>query len=313
MKYTKMFSTSKSGINENYNRSGPARLADRTKNPVYEYTPEIELAINVALATGRPLLVRGPSGSGKSSLARSVAHRLKWRYYETVVTTRTKAQDLLWIFDNIRRLNDAQSKEPLKEAKHYIKPGILWWAFNRNSAGMFDKQEPLSPQPNSEDTVILIDEIDKAEPDVPNNLLIPIGSLEFYIDEIDQIISASPEHPPLIFITTNDERQLPMAFLRRCLLLKLNPPSPERLIKIAEQHFGKRDDSLYSMLAEQITQAVKNKERPEANAAEYLDAVWACISLNVKPPNEGEEPSPTWLAIRESTLLKPASVQHIKI
>src|SRR5262245_26465506 len=107
MKYTKMFSVKKTGTDNDYSRGGPARLADRTKEPVYEYTSEIELAVNVALATSRPLLVRGPSGSGKSSLARSVAHQLRWRYYEFNVTSRTSAQDLLWTFDSVHRLNDA--------------------------------------------------------------------------------------------------------------------------------------------------------------------------------------------------------------
>src|SRR6185503_8308126 len=100
MKYAKMFSVDKTKTGNSYNRGGPARLGDRTKVPVYEYTPEIELAVNVALATGRPLLVRGPSGSGKSSLSRSIAHNLGWRYYEAVVTSQTRAQDLLWTFDS---------------------------------------------------------------------------------------------------------------------------------------------------------------------------------------------------------------------
>ena len=310
MKYTKMFNSSKGGIDRKYDRSGPSRLADRTRDPVYEYTSEIELAINIALATGRPLLVRGPSGSGKSSLARSVAHRLGWRYYETVVTSRTRAQDLLWTFDNIRRLNDAQGKQPLRDMEQYIKPGIFWWAFDRISASKFEKEEPHSPQPHSNDSVILIDEIDKAEPDVPNNLLLPIGSLEFYVDEIDQLIRASLEHPPLIIITTNEERQLPMAFLRRCVVLKLNPPNAERLKRIAVQHFGERDDNLYDALAEQITQAANKNELPEPNAAEYLDAVWACISLKVKPPKQGEEATLAWSLVREATLLKSKSVSQ---
>jgi MoxR-like ATPase len=303
MKYLKMFDIA-TGIARMYNRSGPARMADHTRIPVYEYTPEIELAVNVALATGRPLLIRGDSGSGKSSLARAVAHKMGWRFYEIIVTSRTNAQDLLWTFDSIRRLNDAQAKD-LKDESHYIKPGIMWWAFDRDSARKFDSEEAFSPQTDSPDSVILIDEIDKAEPDIPNNLLLPIGSLRFFVDEIGQEISAPEEHPPLIFITTNEERQLPSAFLRRCVVLKLNSPDAERLKKIAIKHFGERDDALYVELAKQIIDAAERGERPKANSAEFLDAVWACISMHVRPPINGENPSKDWELVKEATLIKP--------
>lgn len=306
MKYAKMFSVNKDETGNNYNRGGPARLGDRTKDPVYEYTSEIELAVNVALATGRPLLVRGPSGSGKSSLSRSVAKDLEWRYYEAVVTSQTRAQDLLWTFDSVQRLNDAMdSKIPIKDQADYIKPGVLWWAFDRASANNFESVEPFSPQPNSPGSVVLIDEIDKAEPDVPNNLLLPMGSLRFFVDEIGKTVKASLDHPPLIVITTNEERQLPSAFLRRCVVLDLKPPDTERLKTIGVKHFGARNDDLYEALAKQIVKAAEKGQRPDANAAEFLDAVWACISLDVRPPKDGEEPSPAWLSVRDATLLKP--------
>ncbi|HET6976133.1 MAG TPA: MoxR family ATPase [Pyrinomonadaceae bacterium] len=306
MNYTKMFDIDKVGTNNDYERSGPARLADRTKEPVYEYTTEIELAVNVALATGRPLLVRGPSGSGKSSLARSIAHKLGWRYYEFNVTSRTNAQDLLWTFDSVQRLNDAMdSNTPMKDRSEYLKPGVLWWAFDRESASKFKSSEPFSPQPDSVGSVVLIDEIDKAEPDVPNNLLIPVGSLWFPVDEIDQQVKASTEHPPLIVITTNDERQLPSAFLRRCVVQKLTAPLELRLKAIAVKHFGERNDTLYEALAKEIVEAAKNGERPEPNAAEFLDAVWACISLQVRPPKDGQKPTEEWISVREATLVKP--------
>jgi MoxR-like ATPase len=306
MEYAKMFSVEKTGTDNNYDRSGPARLADRTKDPVYEYTSEIELAVNVALATGRPLLVRGPSGSGKSSLARSVAHHLGWRYYEAVVTSQTGAQDLLWTFDSVLRLNDAlDTKIPMKDKAEYVKPGVLWWGFNRESARKFEPTEPFSPQPNSICSVVLIDEIDKAEPNVPNNLLLPVGSLKFFVDDIGETVEASADHPPLIVVTTNEERQLPSAFLRRCVVLDLKPPDAKRLKTIAVKHFDERDDDLYEALAGQMVEAEKKGERSEPNAAEFLDAVWACISLNVRPPKEGDDPSPEWLSIRKATMVKP--------
>src|SRR4051812_11433529 len=104
MTYTRMFDPN-GAPTKTYARGGPEkRVADRTEKRVYEFDEGIVLQVNVALATGRPLLVRGPSGSGKSSLARAVAQELGWRYYEAVVTARTQARDLLWSFDSVRRL-----------------------------------------------------------------------------------------------------------------------------------------------------------------------------------------------------------------
>jgi MoxR-like ATPase len=302
MEYSKMFNIEKKGVDVSYERSGPTRLADRTIEPVYEFTSQIELAVNIALATGRPLLVRGSPGSGKSSLAKAIAHQMKWRYYEVTVTSRTNAEDLLWTFDNLRRLNDAQAHD-LNDDSYYIKPGILWWAFNRILANNFEKTEPFSPQPNSPESVILIDEIDKAEPDVPNNLLIPMGSLKFTVSEIHEEVAANKEHPPLIIITTNEERKLPDAFIRRCIILKLDPPDPERLRRIAVKHFGDSDDNLYESLAQEVIRIAK-EERKEPNAAEFLDAVWACVSLGVHPPIGDEKPSMEWISIKNATFRK---------
>jgi MoxR-like ATPase len=305
MNYSKMFDITATGSpKKTYERSGPARLADYTIKPVYEYTPQIELAVNVALATGRPLLVRGGPGSGKSSLARAVADQLGWRYYEMNITSRTNAQDLLWSFDHLRRLNDSTAKK-LKPDEEYIKPGPLWWAFNQTLAAKYAENQLLLSQPNSPDSVILLDEIDKAEPDVPNNLLLPLGSLRFVVDEIKPPlhVEASKDHPPLIFITTNEERQLPRAFLRRCIMLRLQPPDAEMLKKIAVKHFGKKDIKLYDDLAKLMIEAAKKEERSEPNAAEFLDAVWACKSLDVLP-SVGKEESEVWQLIRKATLVK---------
>jgi MoxR-like ATPase len=306
--YKRMFTVTKEGDSIAYNRGGPAdRIADRVAKPVYEFfNPDIELTVNVALATSRPLLVRGPAGSGKTSLAATIAHNLGWRYYEKVVTSATRAQDLLWTYDSIRRLSDAQVKRDqpgdLPPASHYVKPGVLWWAFDRKSARKREPTEPFSPQPNNPCAVILIDEIDKADPDVPNSLLAPLGSLTFHVDEADEEVSASKEHPPLIVLTTNDERGLPAAFLRRCVVLELKSPTEDDLVRIATRHFGGDFSDLYLPVARKVVEATK----PEPSTAEYLDAVWACISLHVRPPAQGQPVTKEWEAIAEATLMKPA-------
>jgi len=304
MDYSKMFSIDKLGVDNSYRRSGSKRLADRMDEPVYEYTPEIELAINIALATSRPLLVRGSPGSGKSSLAKAIAHQMNWRYYEAIITSRTNAEDLLWTFNNLRRLNDAQVNK-MKEDSYYIRPGVLWWAFDSSLAREFGTEEPFFPQPEAEASVVLIDEIDKAEPDLPNNLLVPLGSMIFPLNEFDlKIKEVKAKYPPLIVITTNDERKLPNAFLRRCVILDLKSPDAERLKRIAIKHFGERNDRLYEDLAQSIIKSAKEGKLSEPNAAEFLDAVWACICLEVNPPKNDEKPSTEWELIRNATVLK---------
>lgn len=310
MKYNKIFNPGNEvqDFREDKNRDFPGDCRDGT---IYSYTEDIILSINIALATGRPLLVRGPTGCGKSSIAYNVARVLKRRYYEFVITSRTNANDLLWRFDPIRRLADVYRKTlpcdtDIESFYPYIEPGILWWAIDPESAqwlGYGDKIknddkykakiDPALYNPdNSKEVVILIDEIDKAEPDVPNNLLVPLGSFEFIIDEIQKPITLKKEfgveggtHMPLVFITTNEERKLPEAFIRRCVILKIEPPDRDRLIAIAEATFGsdskhkKFFNDIYSSLS-----ALSENKNPEISIAEYLDAVRACEKLlkNIK-------------------------------
>jgi MoxR-like ATPase len=281
---------------------------------VYVYTPEIVLAVNVALATGRPLLIRGPSGSGKSSLARNVALCMNWQYYEEVITSRTQARDLQWRFDTLRRLNDATINQ-LKEPAFYVEPGILWWAFDPTSAKRRGQSAAAAAQELSEPgdgtgnsrsgVVVLLDEIDKADPDVPNNLLVALGSLQFTIDEIS--VAVKKTRPLLLIITSNDERVLPNAFLRRCVIMVLPPPDEDRLVDIAKAHFGTRRTRLYRSIAERVIEltkaagAVAAPGQSTLSAAEYLDTVRACVELNVEPDSDKSG----WEAISTATLVKP--------
>jgi MoxR-like ATPase len=229
----------------------------------YLFNPDIELAVNVALVADRPLLVRGEPGCGKSTLARSVASVLGWRYFSEVVTSRTQAQDLLWKYDALARLRDAQVNQ-LKKPEEYVQRGVFWHAFAEKGP-----------------SIVLVDEIDKADPDVPNDLLLPLGEMRFVVHETGEAVT--PEaRAPLVFITTNEERSLPQAFLRRCIVLTLEAPSRQRLVDIAVAHFGTDDKQLYDAVAgklETIASAARERAQRIPSTAEYLDAVRACKKL----------------------------------
>src|SRR5262245_12732332 len=308
MDYTKLFDASAPMPTSSREARGDT-LADRRDGRIYIYTDEIELAVNIALATGRPMLVRGPSGTGKSSLARNVALRLKRRYYEYVITSKSQHSDLEYHFDLLRRFRDAQlGAKDLRDAD-YVEPRALWWAFDPASAsrrGLPENAPPktlaVDPSPHpGEQAVVLIDEIDKADPDVPNNLLVTLGSLQFTIPFLnDRTVTTAAA--PLIVITSNDERDLPIAFLRRCTMLELKPPTLARLVAIAAEHFGASaaQRKSYELVAQALYPAGGNAP---PSTAEYLDAIRACRRLGVQP-KEGDE---TWEGVVRATVRKPAT------
>jgi MoxR-like ATPase len=254
----------------------------------YVWNPEIELAISVALATGRPLLLRGATGAGKSSLAIAEAMKRGWRYYEQTITSRTQARELLWEVDQLARLHDAKqgAAEPIRK---YIRPGILWWAINPDSARAF---APHAEDPNlnrdeqgnkveHDRAVVLLDEIDKADPDVPNNLLVPLGSYRFFIEEAVEPIRLERRAPPLIIITSNGERELPPAFLRRCVEYSITDAQEERLLDIAESHFaGETRASLKAMLDDVVAARPSAWSGPPLpSPAELIDCINAIRGL----------------------------------
>jgi MoxR-like ATPase len=278
-------------------RSGSG--GDDRDGRVYVYhQPDIELAVNVAWATNRPLLLSGPSGCGKSTLALNVALSLGWRYYEYVVTSRTEARDLFYRVDTIARLNDAHAGETqLKHIAAYIEPGVLWWAFDRDSAGQRGGGGRLPAEQEAHDpckiskhqqAVVLIDEIDKADIDVTNNLLVQLGSLQFVVENTNVPVTA--EHAPLIFITTNGERELPPAFIRRCVTLELPPPVKDILLKVARAKIPapEHDEDLFDQVADRVLAEAKQDDRGTLppSTAEYIDTVRACLKLNIKPGDD---------------------------
>jgi MoxR-like ATPase len=156
--------------------------------------------------------------------------------------------------------------------------------------------------------VVLIDEIDKADPDVPNNLLVPIGSLQFDVNEAGTTgltVRASEKlgETPLVIITTNDERELPNAFLRRCLVLKLGAPDEARLVQIAQAQLGDKNVPLYKKVAALLFEAANATTSDPPGTAEYLDALATCLRLEVKP----EAGSEIWEAIRRVSVHKDRS------
>jgi len=281
---------------------------------VYVYSPEIELAINVAIATARPLLVRGLSGVGKSSLARNVAHVLGWRYYEKVITARTHARDLLWEVDLVRRLNDAQNPgtDVSEDLAPYVVPGILWWAFDPVSAVTRGRRGPEAAEtpnrardPNrggqSPRAVVLLDEIDKADPDFPNSLLVPLGSLYFEVEDLSHSVKASPDNAPLVIITTNEERELPKAFLRRCIGVEIPSPTSARLIEIGRAHFPDQTESDVTAALGALT-GPRRADEPIADVspAEFVDLLRAVSELAITI----SETDAQWKAVAELAVWK---------
>lgn len=286
----------------------------------YLFSEDIAITVDVALATNRPLLVSGPPGCGKTRLAEAVAALLGWNYLAKTLTSRTRLEELTVEVDYLSRLNDAQRRkdtEKLKADETYHKPGIFWWAFDAPLAAarlLGTTKEKVSipdcqatfpgvwraQESSTLNCVLLLDEIDKAEPDLPNDLLEPLDRRSFGLPDGSTLVGRK-EQRLLTFITTNGERVLPQAFLRRCVFLRLQHPDQMGLINIAKEHLPNADLTRVRAIAEKMIAmrkvALDQNQRPPGTS-EFLDAVVACESLRA------EVNKPVWEYIERAVLLK---------
>ena len=185
----------------------------------YVASDDLRVAVNAAIALQRPLLIKGEPGTGKTVLAHEVAKAIGAPLIEWHIKSTTKAQQGLYEYDAVSRLRDSQlGDERVKDIKHYIKRGKLWDAFTA-----------------AERPVLLIDEIDKADIEFPNDLLLELDRMEFYVYETREVIKA--EQRPVVMITSNNEKELPDAFLRRCFFHYIRFPDREIMTQIVDVHF----------------------------------------------------------------------------
>ncbi|PWQ95441.1 AAA family ATPase [Leucothrix pacifica] len=303
--------------------------ADKSLNHIFN--KEDCYALWSAYAAGRPLLVRGKPGTGKSQLAKAIAERLGWSFVSEVVRGSTELSDLHWNFDAIGRLGEAQvqrveaptsgeqaakseevpdavkegvlkAQDPL-DPLNFLSPGAFWWAYNWETAeAQYTRcKNNLRPKPeksakHNAGVVLLIDEIDKAEPDLPNGLLETLGNYQFSVPYIGQDdgqnneaqgvinpIDGTPKNL-LIIITTNEERELPTAFVRRCFVHTLKmQDSVDWLVERGELHFGGSiDQPVYEQAANQLLEdrnaALHGRYPP--GLAEYIDLLRALSSVD---------------------------------
>lgn len=232
----------------------------------YVSTEDLTLAVNAAITLGRPLLVKGEPGTGKTQLAEEVAGSINAPLYRWHIKSTTKAQQGLYEYDAVSRLRDSQlGDDRVQDISNYIIKGKLWEAF---------ESEQMS--------VILIDEIDKADIEFPNDLLLEIDKMEFHVYETRETISA--KHRPLVIITSNNEKELPDAFLRRCFFHYIRFPDTDTMKQIVDVHYpGLKKDLLDTALKVffDIREVQGLKKKP--STSELLDWIKLLLAEDIPP------------------------------
>lgn len=232
----------------------------------YVATRDLTLAVNAALALQRPLLIKGEPGTGKTLLAEEVAKALNMPLFQWHIKSTTKAQQGLYEYDAVSRLRDSQLGDPrVQEIANYIVPGVLWQAFESDSP-----------------SVVLIDEIDKADIEFPNDLLRELDRMEFHCYELQKTLRA--RHRPLIIITSNNEKELPDAFLRRCFFHYIKFPDRETMRRIVAVHFP---NLKHELLAEALAVFFDLREVPglkkKPSTSELIDWLKLLLAEDIPP------------------------------
>ena len=232
----------------------------------YISTDDLTVAVNASIALEKPLLVKGEPGTGKTELARQISESLDLEIIEWNIKSTTKAQQGLYEYDAVTRLRDSQlGDERVKDVKNYIKKGKIWNSFE-----------------TKERAVLLIDEIDKADIEFPNDLLQELDKMEFYVYETNKIIKAIKR--PIVIITSNNEKELPEAFLRRCFFHYIQFPDLDTLKKIVEVHFPKIKKTLLDAALNrffEIRDVPGMKKKP--STSEALDWIKLLLIEDINP------------------------------
>jgi MoxR-like ATPase len=232
----------------------------------YVATDDLMTAVNAAVTLARPLLVKGEPGTGKTQLAEEIAAALDKPLYRWHIKSTTKAQHGLYEYDAISRLRDSQLGEArVHDIANYIVKGRLWEAFD-----------------GERQAVLLIDEIDKADIEFPNDLLLELDRMEFFVHETRQLIRA--RHRPIVVITSNNEKELPDAFLRRCFFHFIRFPDAETMTRIVAVHFP---DLKRELLSEALNAFFRVREVPglkkKPSTSELLDWLKLLLAEDVPP------------------------------
>src|SRR5512132_2296415 len=232
----------------------------------YVADEDLKLAVHAAITLERPLLIKGEPGTGKTLLAEEIARALGKPLYQWHIKSTTKAQQGLYEYDAVSRLRDSQlGQERVHDIANYIVKGVLWQAFERE-----------------EQAVVLVDEIDKADIEFPNDLLRELDRMEFFVYETQQTVRA--RHRPLVVITSNNEKELPDAFLRRCFFHYIKFPDRETMTRILDVHFPGLKKALLQEALEvffNLRDVPGLKKRP--STSELLDWLKLLLAEDIPP------------------------------
>jgi len=260
----------------------------------YVATDDLMLAVNAAITLQRPLLIKGEPGTGKTKLAEEVANALGLPLLEWHIKSTTKAQQGLYEYDAVSRLRDSQLGDPrVQDIANYIVRGMLWQAFTADTP-----------------VVLLIDEVDKADIEFPNDLLRELDRMEFFVYETRELVRA--KHRPIVFITSNNEKELPDAFLRRCFFHYIRFPDKDTMERIVDVHFPGIKKMLLREALEvffEVREVPGLKKKP--STSELLDWLKLLLAEDISPETLRSKDRKTIVPPLHGALLKNEQDVHL--